>query len=157
MSEISDDVKKSTKENSDKLAKLGVELREIEFSYKISKKSTQEYWKKRIKDFTKYSEKGFEYYTQVYALMKLIDNKQAQIFLLRTSKFKQMRSELIKIMEKIMENPSIMDSKDKQQSPWSKEIKNEITEHSEKCLRHEVDMNTSFRQFYDKNLKNVLN
>ena len=49
-----------------------------------------------------------------------------------------------------------MNKKDKQQSQWSKEIKTNITEHSNKCLRHEMDMNTSFREFYENNLKNIL-
>lgn len=156
MSENSDDLKKSAKENSDKLAKLGMELGEVQFSYRIEEKSTQEYWNKRIEDFKKYSNKGFEYYNQVYSLMKLVNKEEAQLFLLRASKFRQMGLELIEIMEKIKENPTIMDKKDKQQSQWSKEIKTNITEHSNKCLRHEMDMNTSFREFYEKNLKSVL-
>ena len=156
MTENSEELKKSAKENSDKLAKLGMELGEVQFSYRIEEKSTQEYWDKRIEDFKKYSNKGFEYYNQVYSLMKLVNKEEAQMFLLRASKFRQMGLELIEIMEKIKENPTIMDKKDKQQSQWSKEIKNNITEHSNKCLRHEMDMNTSFREFYEKNLKSVL-
>lgn len=156
MSENSDELKKSAKENSDKLAKLGMKLGEVQFSYRIEEKSTQEYWKKRIDDFKKYSNKGFEYYNQVYSLMKLVNKEEAQMFLLRASKFRQMGLELIEIMEKIKENPTIMDKKDKQQSQWSKEIKTNITEHSNKCLRHEMDMNTSFRVFYEKNLKSIL-
>jgi len=59
-------------------------------------------------------------------------------------------------MEKIENNPTIIDSKDKQQSQWSREIKNQITEQSNKCLRYEMDMNTSFREFYEKHLKKNL-
>lgn len=156
MSENTDELKKSVKENSNKLAKLGTELGGIQFSYRIEEKSTQEYWNKKIEDFKKYSDKGFEYYNQVYVLIKLVNKKEAQMFLLRASKFRQMGLELIEIMEKIKENPAIMDKKDKQQSQWSKEIKTSITEHSNKCLRHEIDMNTSFREFYEKNLKSIL-
>ena len=59
-------------------------------------------------------------------------------------------------MEKIEKNPSIMNSKDRQQSLWSRKIKEEITEHSNKCLQHEKDMNTLFREFYEKYLKKIL-
>lgn len=156
MSDDSDEIRKSAKENSDKLAKLGTELGKIKFSYRIEEKPTQEYWKKRIKNFKEYSDKGLEYYNQVYALMKIIDRDEAQLFLLKASKFRQMGTELIEIMEKIEENPTIMDKKDRQQSQWSKEIKADITEHSNKCLRHERDMNASFREFYEKNLKDIL-
>ena len=151
-----EELKKSAKEHSDKLAKLGMELGEIQFSYRIDEKPTKEYWQKRIVDFKKYNEIGMEYYNQVHALMNLVNKEESQIFLLRVSKFRQLGSTLIEIMEKIKENPSISDSKDKQQSQWSKEIKNQITEHSNKCLRHEMDMNTSFREFYEKHLKKIL-
>ncbi|MFQ5476379.1 MAG: hypothetical protein ACE5DT_05035 [Nitrosopumilus sp.] len=150
------DLKKSVKEHSDKLAKLGMELGEIQFSYRIEEKPTKEYWQKRIDDFKKYNETGMTYYNQVYSLMNLVNKEEAQVFLLRVSKFRQLGLTLIEIMEKIKENPSISDSKDKQQSQWSKEIKNQITEHSNKCLHHEMDMNTSFREFYEKHLKKIL-
>jgi len=97
-----------------------------------------------------------KYYNQVYSLMNLVNKEESQMFLLRTSKFRQLGLILIEIMEKIKENPSIVDSKDKQQSLWSKEIRDQITEHSNKCLRHEMDINTSFREFYEKHLKKIL-
>ncbi len=111
---------------------------------------------KRIDDFKKYNEKGLEYYNQVHVMMNLVNKEESQMFLLRTSKFRQLSVTLIEIMEKIRENPSIIDPKDKQQSKWSKEIKNQITELSNKCLRHEMDTNTSFREFYEKHLKKIL-
>ncbi len=156
MSENQENIKKSAKEHSDKLAKLGMELSEIQFSYKIEGKSTKEYWQKRIDDFKKYSESGTEYYNQVHSLMNLVNKEESQTFLFRISKFRQLGLTLLEIMEQIKENPSITDSKDKQQSQWSKEIKNQVTEHSKKCLHHEMDMNTSFREFYEKHLKKIL-
>ena len=72
MSEVPENLKKSAKEHSDKLAKLGMELGEIQFSYKIEEKVTKEYWQQRIKDFKKYNEKGLEYYNQVHAMMDLV-------------------------------------------------------------------------------------
>ena len=156
MSEDKESLKKSAKEHSDKLAKLGMELGEIQFSYRIDEKTTKEYWQKRIDDFKKYSEIGMNYYNQVHSLMNLVNKEESQIFLLRVSKFRQLGLTLIEIMEKIKENPSISNSKDKQQSQWSKEIQNQITEHSNKCLHHEMDMNTSFREFYEKNLKKMI-
>ncbi len=156
MSEDQENIKKSAKEHSDKLAKLGMELSEIQFSYKIEGKSTKEYWQKRIDDFKKYSKSGMEYYNQVHSLMNLVNKEESQTFLFRISKFRQMGLTLLEIMEQIKENPSITDSKDRQQSQWSKEIKNQVTEHSNKCLHHEMDMNTSFREFYEKYLKKIL-
>lgn len=156
MSQDPEKLKKSAKEHSDKLAKLGMELGEIQFSYKIEEKVTKEYWQKRMEDFKKYNEKGLEYYNQVHSMINLVNKDEAQMFLLRISKFRQLSTTLSETMEKIKENPSIIDSKDKQQSSWSKEIKNQITEQSNKCLRHEMDMNTAFREFYEKHLKKIL-
>ena len=156
MSQDQENLKKSAKEYSEKLAKLGVELSEIQFSYKVEEKPSKEYWQNRIDDFKKYSEKGMEYYNQVYSLMNLVNKEESQIFLLSASKFRQLGLKLIKIMEKIKENPSIMDSKDKQHSKWSKEIRDQITEHSNTCIHYEKDMNTSFREFYEKYLKKIL-
>ena len=156
MSPDPEKLKKSAKEHSDKLAKLGMELGEIQFSYKIEEKVTKEYWQQRMEDFKNYNEKGLEYYNQVHAMMDLVNKEEAQRFLLHVSQFRQLSKTLLEAMEKIKENPSIIDSKDKQQSQWSKEIKNQITEQSRKCLRHEMDMNSSFREFYDKHLKSIL-
>ena len=144
------------KEYSDKLAKLGMELSKIQFSYKVENKTTKKYWQKRIENFEKYNKKGLEYYNQVFSLIKIINKEESERFLLQISKFRQLASSLIEIMKQIEANPSIIDSKDRQQSQWSREIKNNITEQSNKCLHHERDMNTFFRDFYEKHLKNVL-
>ena len=156
LSQDPENLKKSVKEHSDKLAKLGMELGKIQFSYKIEEKVTKEYWNQRIEDFKKYNEKGLEYYNQVHAIMDLSKKEEAQRFLLRVSKFRQLSTTLSETMEKIKENPTIMDSKDRQQSLWSRETKNQITEQSNQCLRYEMDMNGSFREFYEKHLKNML-
>jgi hypothetical protein len=156
MSQDPKNLKKSAKEHSEKLAKTGMALGKIQFSYKIEEKITKEYWQKRMSDFKKYNEKGMEYYNQAHSMMNLVNKEEAQMFLLRISKFRQLSTTLSETMEKIKENPSIVDSKDRQQSLWSKEIKNQITEQSNKCLRHEMDMNTSFREFYEKYLKKIL-
>jgi hypothetical protein len=151
-----ENLKKLAKEHSEKLAKLGMELGKNQFSYKVKNKPSKEYWQKKIDNFKKYSKKGLEYYNQTYSLMNLVNTEEAQMFLLRTSKFRQLGTTFIEIMEKIEKNPSIMNSKDKQQSMWSRKIKEEITEHSNKCLQHEKDMNTLFREFYEKYLKKIL-
>ena len=156
MSSDQENLKKLAKEHSEKLAKLGTELGKIQFSYKVEVKPSKEYWQKRIDDFKKYNEKGMEYYNQTYSLMNLVNKEESQIFLLSTSKFRQLGLTLIEIMEKIKENPSIIDSKDKQQSQWSKEIRDQITEHSNTCLHHEKNMNASFREFCEKHLKKIL-
>ena len=156
MSDELENLKKSAKVHSKKLAELGKELSEIQFSYKIEEKPSKEYWQKRIDDFKKYSEMGMKYYSQVYSLMNLVNKEESQRFLLSTSKFHQLGLTLIEIMEKIKENPSIVDTKDKQQSHWSRKIRDQITEHGNKCLRLEMDINTSFREFYEKHLKKIL-
>ena len=156
MSNDQENLKKSAKVHSEKLAKLGMELGEIQFSYKIEENPSKEYWQKRIDDFKKYNEIGMQYYNQVHSLMNLVSKEESQMFLLRTSKFHQLGLTLIEIMEKIKENPSIVDSKDKHQSQWSREIRDQITEQSNKCLRYEMDINTSFREFYEKYLKKIL-
>ena len=156
MSENIENLKKSIKEISEKLTKIGTELAEIKFSYKVEEKPSKEYWDERMKEFKKYNEKCLEYYNQVHSMINLINKEESQMFLLRTSKFRHLGLELLEIMQKIKDNPSITDPKDKQQSQWSKEIKNKITEQSNKCLSHERKMNTSFRDFYQNELKKIL-
>ena len=146
----------SVKEHSDKLAKLGMELSKIQFSYKVEEKTSKEYWQKRIESFDQYNKKALEYYNQIFALIKITNKEESERFLLQISRFRQLSSSLIEIMKKIEENPSVLNSKDRQQSQWSRELKNNITEESNKCLHHERDMNSYFRDFYEKSLKNIL-
>jgi len=156
MSQNSEGLKKIVKEHSEKLAKLGIELAKNQFSYKIENKPSKEYWQKRIDDFKKYNEKGMEYYNEIHSLMNVINREESQMFLLRIGKFRQIGIVFIEIMEKIIENPTIMDKKDKQQSQWSKKIKDQITEQSNKSLDFEKDMNSSFREFYEEHVKVIL-
>ena len=156
MSQNSEGLKKIVKEHSEKLAKLGIELAKNQFSYKVENKPSKEYWQNRIDDFKKYNEKGMEYYNEIHSLMNIINREESQMFLLRISKFRQIGLVFIEIMEKIKENPTIMDKKDKQQSQWSKKIKDQIIEQSNKSLIFEKDMNSSFREFYDKQVKEIL-
>ena len=156
MSQNSEDIKKKVQEKSEKLAELGFALTKNQFSYKIEEKISKEYWQKRIKNLTKYNEISLEYYTQIQNLMNLINKEEAQMFLLQTSKFHQLGTELIKLMQQIEENPSIINSKDKQQSQWSKKIKEKIIEYSKNCLENEKNMNLNFRKFYDTEIKRIL-
>ncbi len=156
MSQNPENIRELAKRYGGKLAQLGTDLGDIQFSYKIEGRVTREYWNQRMADFKKYTGKGMEYYEQIHAMMNLVDPQEAQMFLLRISKFQELSRTLSDTMEKIRENPTIMDSKDRQQSLWSKEIKNEIISHSNKCLRHEMDMNTLFRGFYERHLKGIL-
>lgn len=156
MTEDLEKLKKTAKEYSNNLANLGKDLSEIQFNYKVIENSTEQYWQKRINEFKKYNEKGTEYYTQAHALMNLVDKEQSGLFLLSISKFRQMGLKLITNMEKVKQNPSIIKSKDKQQSKWSKELREKLIESSNACLHHEMDMNRFFREFYEKHLKNIL-
>ena len=156
MNQNSENIKKKVQEKSDKLAQLGSTLAKNQFSYKMEEKVSKEYWQKKIKDLIKYNEISVEYYTQIQNLMNLINKEEAQMFLLQTSKFHQLGTELIKLMHQIEENPSIINSKDKQQSQWSKKIKEKILELSTNCLENEKNMNLDFRKFYDVEIKKIL-
>lgn len=155
MKENSNDIRIQVREYSDILEKLGAELASIQFSYKVKEITSKEYWENRIKNFKTYSEKGLEYYSQVYAMIGTINKDEARMFLLQISKFRQQSKTLVELMEKIEENPSIIDHKDKQQSRWSREIKNQIVQYSENTLEQEKRMNTVFREFYDKYLRDM--
>lgn len=156
MAEEFEKLKKSAKEYSDNLAKFGKELAEIQFNYKVIENTTEQYWQKRINEFKKYNEKGIEYYTQAYTLMNLVNKEQSGLFLLSISKLHQIGLKLLTNMEEVKQNPSIMKSKDKQQSKWSKELREKLIESSNVCMHHEKGMNKSFREFYETYLKNIL-
>ena len=156
MNQDSDDLKKTMQENSKKLTQLGSILAKNQFSYKIEEKTSKEYWQKRIEHLRKYNETSLAYYNQVQNMMNLINKEEAQMFLLKTSKFHQLGTELIKLMHQIEDNPSIINSKDKQQSQWSKKIKEKIIEYSKNCLENEKNMNLNFRKFYDTEIKKIL-
>jgi len=156
MNQESDNIKKKIQEQSKKLAELGLTLAKSQFTYKIEEKVSKEYWQEKIKELEKYNQTSLEYYSQVQKMMILINKNEAQMFLLQTSKFHQLGTELIKLMCQIKENPSIIDSKDKQQSQWSKKIKESILELSTNCLENEKNMNLNFRKFYDKEIKKLL-
>ena len=156
MSDKLNNLKEIVKEHSEKLSKLGTDLAKNQFIYKVGKKSSKEYWQERIINFKKYNDNGFRYYDEIFALMRIIDEEKSQMFLLQIAKFRQLGLTLIEIMEKLKENPSIINSKDRQQSQWSREIKNQITEQSDKCLKCEREMNTTFREFYEEKMKEIL-
>jgi len=156
MNQYSDDLKKTMQENSKKLTQLGSILAKKQFSYKIEEKTSKEYWQKRIEDLKKYNETSLAYYNQVQNMMNLINKEKSQIFLLEISKFHQLGTELVKIMHQIEETPSIINSKDKQQSQWSKKIKEKFVEVNANCLEHEKYMNIGFRKFYDIEIKKIL-
>ena len=156
MNQDSDNLKKTMQEKSEKLAKLGSILAKNQFSYKIEEKTSKEYWQKRIEHLRKYNETSLAYYNQVQNMMNLINKEKSQIFLLEISKFHQLGMELVKIMHQIEETPSIINSKDKQQSQWSKKIKEKFVEVNANCLEHEKYMNIGFRKFYDIEIKRIL-
>ena len=156
MNQDSDDLKKAMQEKSEKLAKLGSILAKNQFSYKIEEKTSKEYWQKRIEHLRKYNETSLAYYNQIQNMMNLINKEKSQIFLLEISKFYQLGIKLVKIMHQIEETPSIINSKDKQQSQWSKKIKEKFVEVNANCLEHEKYMNIGFRKFYDIEIKKIL-
>jgi hypothetical protein len=84
--------------------------------------------------------------------MSLVNEEQSSIFLLRMSKLQQLGMKLLEDMEKVKQNPSSMDLKDKQQSKWSKEIRERLLKSNNDCLNHEKRMNVFFKEFYEKYL-----
>ena len=156
MNPKSNEIKNKVKENSEKLMELGAILAKNQFSYKIEEKKSKEYWQNRIEDLQKYNESSIAYYNKVQNMMNLINKEKGDMFLLQISKFHQLGTELKKIMQEIEETPSIINSKDKQQSQWSKKVKEKLIEISTKCLEHEKVMNLNFRKFYDEEVKKIL-
>ena len=143
---------KTIKVYSEKLEKLGMELSKIQYDFKIKDNPSEKYWTKRIQKFENYHKKVAEYFTQSYSLMSLVNEEQSGIFLLRVSKLRQLGVKLLEAMEKVKENPSSMDLKNKQQSKWSKEIRERLLKSNNDCLNHEKRMNVFFKEFYEEHL-----
>ena len=136
--------------NYDKnLEKLGTKLSKIQFDFKIKNKSSEEYWTKRIHQFKTYHKTTIEYFTQAYSVIKLKDEDKSGLFLLKLSKLKQLGKELLDNMEKIKQNPSVMNLKDSQQSKWSIKLRENLIQSNENCLKHEKHMNVFFRGFFE--------
>lgn len=144
--------KKLTKEYSERLEKLGEELSKNQYDFKIKNNPSEKYWTKRIQEFENYHKKVTEYFTQSYYLMSLVNEEQSGVFLLSISKLRQLGVKLLEDMEKVKQNPSSMDLKDKQQSGWSKKIRERLLKSNNDCLNHEKRMNVFFKEFYEKYL-----
>ncbi len=142
----------SVRIHSQRLAELSRNLLEMHFSYKVKEKPSRQYWEKRVADFERYAGAGMEYYSQAHSIICLVDEKESQMFLLGMSKMRQLSVSLVKTMKEVAANPSIMDSRDRQQSRWSKDVKDRLVQQSDTCLRHEKEMNRTFREFYEKGL-----
>ena len=142
--------KKTKKEYSERLEKLGVELSKIQYDFKIKDKPSEKYWVKRIQEYEEYHNKVTEYFTQAYSWMNLVTEEQSGVFLLRISKLRQLGEKLLEDMEKVKQNPASMNLKDKQQSKWSKEIRDQLLKSNNDCLNHEKRMNVFFKEIYEK-------
>ncbi len=82
--------------------------------------------------------------------MNLVTEEQSGVFLLRISKLQQLGEKVLEDMEKVKQNPSSMNLKDKQQSKWSKEIRDQLLKSNNDCLNHEKRMNIFFKEIYEK-------
>jgi len=140
-------------ERNKKLEELGNELTNIQYDFKIKEISSEEYWKKKINEFERYHKKTIEYFSQAYSLIKEVDSDQSGFFILRLSKLKQLGLQVLENMEKVRQNPNIMDSKDKQQSKWTVEQREHLLSLNKECRDHEKNMNVFFREFYENNLR----
>jgi benzoyl-CoA reductase/2-hydroxyglutaryl-CoA dehydratase subunit BcrC/BadD/HgdB len=146
------DYEERIKEYSEKIEKLGAELSIIQYDFKIKDNPSEKYWGKKIREFQNYHKKATDYFTQSYSLMSVINEEQSGSFLLRISKLRQLGMKLLEDMEKVKQNPSSMNLKDKQQSRWSKEIRERLLKSNNDCLNHEKRMNIFFKEFYEKYL-----
>ena len=153
MSKEQDKLKKKVKEHSKNLSSLGKELSDMKFNYKVLDKTDNEYWKKRIEEYNRYSQKVMEYYSQAHALMNIVEKEKSDMFLLNISKLRQLGVKLLDLLEQVGQNPSIMAHKDRQQSKWSKDLKEHLIEYSNKMMEHEKYMSTNFREFYERHTK----
>ncbi len=88
--------------------------------------------------------------------MSLANEEQSDMFLLRISKLRQLGENLLEDMKKIKQKPSIMNLKDKQQSRWSIELREQLIKSNNDCLNHEKHMNIFFKEFYEKYLMNKM-
>ena len=146
--DLDDEFKKHNKT----LEKLGGELSTIQFDFKVKDRPSEKYWVKRIREFDNYHKKTVEYFTEVCSLVRLSNEEQSKMFLLRISKLVQLGRKVLSDMEKIKQNPSTMNLKDKQQSRWSKDLREQLIKSNNECLDHEKGMNVFFKDFYEKNL-----
>ena len=134
-------------EQKNNLAKIGNELSNIGFNYKIRDKNKPEYWDDYIEKFTRHHEKEMQYYAQVYLLIDMVEKDKAEKFLLEIDNMKQLATRLLELLEEIKRNPSIVSPKDRQKSKWSKEIREQTIEYSNKNLEHEKKMYSIFHEF----------
>ncbi|HUU49240.1 MAG TPA: hypothetical protein VMW55_10740 [Nitrosopumilaceae archaeon] len=151
------DTENSIKEYEKNLEKLGMELSAIQYNFKIKNEPSGKYWAKKIQGFGNYHKKAIEYFTQVYSLMGIINEEQSGMFLLRISKLRQLGIKLLEDMENVKKNPATMDLKDKQQSRWSIEQRDNLIKSNNDCLNHEKRMNVFFKEFYEKYLQDNQN
>jgi uncharacterized protein YihD (DUF1040 family) len=143
-------------ELSKELSKKGLEVNQIKFNYKIENNKDSKYWKNKLDNFQKYSQASTSYYNTCYSILKLFNLEESQTFLLKISKYRQFSRKIIEIINEIIKNPAIMDTKDMQQSKWSKESKINFIEIFQNCLKHEKDMNSKFNEFFENNIKEKL-
>lgn len=134
-------------EQKNNLAKIGTELSNIGFNYKILNKNKPEYWEEYIEKFKMHHEKEMQYYSQVHLLIDIIEKDKAEMFLLEIDNLKQLATRLLELLKEIKRNPSIVSPKDKQKSKWSKEIREQTIECSNKNLEHEKKMYSIFHEF----------
>lgn len=156
MDETPEDNRSAIADSSRKLAEMGRELSSMQFNYKVLDGKKPEYWEKRVEAFREHHAKSTEYYSQAHRLMSHVDKDGAGVFLLGIGKLRQTGRKLEELLEHIRQNPTIMSSKDKQQSKWSKETREQVIEYSDKTLEQEKALSKSFREFYEKYMtKNV--
>ena len=142
--------------HGEKLSEIAENLTQMHFSYKVKERSGKKYWKNRVADFEQYMRISTDYYTHARATIALIDKEESDRFLLLMAKMQQDKTALAKTIKEIATNPSIMDSRDRQQSKWSKDVKERLIQQSDQCLQHEKKMNQTFRDFYEKNFAKTL-
>ena len=62
-------------ELSKELSKIGLEVTQINFNYKIERNKDSKFWKSKLENFQKYSEKCISYYNICFSILKLFKIK----------------------------------------------------------------------------------
>lgn len=137
------------------LAETAKEIASIGFSYKMHDSKSREYWEDKISLFERHRSASIKYYTAACILVRMVDAKEYGRFLLWTAQIKRLGSSLVRTMEMVRDNPTIMDKKDRMQSRWSKGIREDLFRKRDACLAQEDSMGRAFREFYQAHLDRI--
>ena len=138
------------------IAELGAEIVKMNFSYEVKNTSSPEYWQERVTEYEKYLGLTVKYYVNAMMLSIMMGTAESKALTLACNKLLTLSERQSKLLKRIKESPGMMDSKDKQQSRWSKGTREKFVSNNQKYMECEKELSLLFREFSDKhNLRNV--